>query len=77
VPALLARSARSLDINVSTRGSVARPMDFLEELVASGAGTAPLQIGSERVLLADDAARAPSRAAENPSSQDRPLGSQV
>ena len=31
------------------------PIDFLDVLVASGAGTAPLRIGPERVLLVDDA----------------------
>ena len=32
------------------------PMDFLDVLVANGAGTLPLRVGSERVLLVDDAA---------------------
>jgi cytochrome P450 len=31
------------------------PMDFLDVLVASGAGTIPLRMGPERVLLVDDA----------------------
>ena len=31
------------------------PMDFLDVLVASDAGTTPLRIGPERVLLVDDA----------------------
>jgi cytochrome P450 len=33
------------------------PMDFLDVLVANGAATTPLRIGSERVLLVDDAAQ--------------------
>ena len=33
------------------------PMDFLDVLVASGAGTVPLRMGPERVLLVDDASQ--------------------
>ena len=53
---LLARSVRSLQVNVALMRAFRRsPMDFLDVLVASGAGTTPLRIGSERVLLVDDA----------------------
>ena len=56
VPDLLARSVRSLQVNVALMQAFRRsPMDFLDVLVASGAGTTPLRIGSERVLLVDDA----------------------
>jgi cytochrome P450 len=33
------------------------PMDFLDVLVDSGAGTTPVRMGPERVLLVDDAAQ--------------------
>ena len=53
---LLARSARSLKVNVALVRAFRRsPMDFLDVLVASGAGTMPLRMGPERVLLVDDA----------------------
>jgi cytochrome P450 len=55
---LLTRSARSLQVNVALmRGFRRSPMDFLDVLVASGAGTIPLRMGPERVLLVDDAAQ--------------------
>ena len=58
VPDLLARSARSLAVNVALMRAFRRsPMDFLDVLAASGASTVPLRIGSERVLLVDDAAQ--------------------
>jgi cytochrome P450 len=50
------RSARSLRVNVALMRAFRRsPMDFLDVLVAGGAGTVPLRMGSERVLLVDDA----------------------
>ena len=56
LPDLLAQSARSLRVNVAlTRAFRRSPMDFLDVLVASGAGKIPLRMGSERVLLVDDA----------------------
>ena len=56
-PELLARSAHSLRVNVALMRAFRRsPIDFLDVLVASGAGTTPLRIGPERVLLVDDAA---------------------
>jgi cytochrome P450 len=56
VPDLLARSARSVGVNVALIRAFRRsPMDFLDVLVASGAGTVPLRMGPERVLLVDDA----------------------
>ena len=49
-------SARSLRVNVALMRAFRRsPMDFLDVLVASGAGTIPLRMGPERVLLVDDA----------------------
>ena len=49
-------SARSLRVNVALMRAFRRsPMDFLDVLVASGAGTVPLWMGPERVLLVDDA----------------------
>ena len=58
VPDLLVRSARSMDVNVALMRAFRRsPMDFLDVLVASGAGTVPLRMGPERVLLVDDAAQ--------------------
>jgi cytochrome P450 len=54
-PDLIARSARSLAVNVALMRAFRRsPMDFLDVLVASGAGTVPLRMGPERVLLVDD-----------------------
>ncbi len=54
-PDLLARSARSLAVNVALMRAFRRsPIDFLDVLVASGAGTVPLRMGPERVLLVDD-----------------------
>jgi cytochrome P450 len=56
VPDLFARSARSFAVNVALMRAFRRsPMDFLDVLVASGAGTVPLRMGPERVLLVDDA----------------------
>jgi cytochrome P450 len=56
VPDLLARSARSLAVNVALMRAFRRsPMDFLVVLVSSGAATVPLRMGPERVLLVDDA----------------------
>ena len=56
VPRLLSRSARSVRVNLSLMRAWRRsPMDFLELLVASGAGTVPLRIGPERVLLVREA----------------------
>jgi cytochrome P450 len=53
---MLARSRRSLELNVALMRAFRRsPMEFLDLLVASGAGTIPLRIGNERVLLVDDA----------------------
>ena len=55
-PDLIARPARSLAVNVALMRAFRRsPMDFLDVLVASGAGTVPLRMGPERVLLVDDA----------------------
>ncbi|HEV2930747.1 MAG TPA: cytochrome P450 [Propionibacteriaceae bacterium] len=55
-PDLLARSTRSLMVNVALMRAFRRsPMDFLHALVASGAATIPLRMGPERVLLIDDA----------------------
>ena len=52
------RSARSVGVNVALMRAFRRsPMDFLDVLVASGASTVPLRMGSERVLLVDDAAQ--------------------
>ena len=57
-PDLIARSARSLNVNVALMRAFRRsPMDFLDVLVASGASTVPLRMGPERVLLVDDAAQ--------------------
>ena len=51
-------AARSLAVNVALMRAFRRsPMDFLDVLVANGARTVPLQVGSERVLLVDDAAQ--------------------
>ena len=56
VPERLARATRSLSVNVALMRAFRRsPMDFLDVLVASGAGMTPLRIGTERVLLVDDA----------------------
>jgi cytochrome P450 len=58
VPDILVRSARSFRVNVALMRAFRRsPMNFLEVLVASGAGTVPLRMGPERVLLVDDAAQ--------------------
>ena len=55
VPQRVARSARSLPVNVALIRAFRRsPMDFLDVLVASDASTTPLRIGPERVLLVDD-----------------------
>ena len=56
VPDLLTGSVRSLAVSVALMRAFRRsPMDFLDVLVASGAGTVPLRMGPERVLLVDDA----------------------
>ncbi len=56
MPDLLTRSARSLKVNVALMRAFRRsPMDFLDVLVASGAGTMPVRMGPEQVLLVDDA----------------------
>jgi cytochrome P450 len=53
---LLGQSTRSLGVNVALMRAFRRsPMDFLDVLVASGAGTVPVRMGPERVLLLDDA----------------------
>jgi cytochrome P450 len=58
VSELLVRSARSLEVNVALMRAFRRsPMDFLDVLVDSGAGTIPVRMGPERVLLVDDAAQ--------------------
>ena len=58
VPDVLLRSARSLEVNLALlRAFRSSPMDFLDVLVARGAGTIPLRMGTERVLLIDDAAQ--------------------
>lgn len=50
------RSARSLRDNLALVRAFRRsPIDFLDLLVASGACGAPLRVGSERVLLVNDA----------------------
>jgi cytochrome P450 len=49
------RSARSVQINLALIRAFRRsPIDFLDLLVASGASTAPIRVGPERVLLLDD-----------------------
>jgi cytochrome P450 len=56
-PDLFGRSARSLKVNVALMRAFRRsPIEFLNLLVASRAGAAPLRMGPERVLLVDDAA---------------------
>ncbi len=53
----LAASARSLRTNVALMRAFQRsPMDFLDVLQANDAGTVPVRMGPERVLLIDDAA---------------------
>jgi cytochrome P450 len=53
---MLNRTARSVEVNLALIRAFRRsPMDFLDVLVANGAGTVPLRMGSERVLLVDDA----------------------
>jgi cytochrome P450 len=53
---LLARSARSLRVNVALVRAFRRsPVAFLDTLVASGGGRVPLRMGPERVLLVEDA----------------------
>jgi cytochrome P450 len=50
------RSARSVGVNLALIRAFRRsPRDFLDVLVASGASTAPLRMGPERLLLVDDA----------------------
>ena len=56
VPDLLARSARSVALNVALVRAFRRsPMDFLDVLVAGGAGTDPVRMGPEHVLLVQEA----------------------
>ena len=56
MPELVARSVRSLQVNAALIRAFRRsPLDFLDVLVADGAGTIPLRMGPERVLLVDDA----------------------
>ena len=56
MPHLVARSVRSIRVNVRLVRAFRRsPWDFLAVLVASGAQTRPLRIGTELVLLLDDA----------------------
>ena len=56
---MLARSARSLPTNLALMRAFRRsPMAFLDVLVAAGADQTPLRVGSERVLLIDDASQA-------------------
>jgi cytochrome P450 len=53
---ILTRSGRSLGVNLALMRAFRRsPTDFLDVLVANGAGTVPLRMGPERVLLVDDA----------------------
>ena len=55
-PERLAQSARSLKVNLALVRAFRRsPMDFLDVLVANGAGTIPVRMGPERVLLVADA----------------------
>jgi len=59
MPRLLARSARSLQVNSALIRAFRRsPVEFLEVLSASGARTTPLPMGSERLLLLDDPGQA-------------------
>jgi cytochrome P450 len=54
----LLRSARTLSVNAGLVSAFRRsPMDFLDALTASGARSVPLPMGSERVLLLDDASQ--------------------
>ena len=47
-----------MDVNVALIRAFRRsPTDFLDVLVASGAGTVPVRMGTERLLLVDDAAQ--------------------
>jgi cytochrome P450 len=56
VALILTRSARSVGVNLALVRAFRRsPVDFLDVLVANGAGTVPLRMGPERVLLVDDA----------------------
>ncbi|HET8915229.1 MAG TPA: cytochrome P450, partial [Propionibacteriaceae bacterium] len=56
VTLILTRPARSVVVNLALVRAFRRsPMDFLDVLVANGAGTVPLRMGPERVLLVDDA----------------------
>jgi cytochrome P450 len=55
MPDLLWRYARSLKLNVALVGAFRRsPLHFLDVLVASGAGSEPVRMGPEHVLLVDD-----------------------
>jgi cytochrome P450 len=54
--ALLPSRSGSVVVNLALIRAFRRsPMDFLDVLVANGAGTVPLRMGPERVLLVDDA----------------------
>ena len=56
MPSVATGVVRSLTVNVALMRAFRRsPMNFLDVLVASGAHTLPLHVGSERVLLVDDA----------------------
>ena len=58
MPGSLGRLARSLSVNAALVRAFRRsPIDFLEVLTASGAKEAPLSMGSERVLLLDEASQ--------------------
>ena len=57
MPLVAQGTAHSLVVNATLMRAFRRsPMDFLDVLVANGAGTLPLRVGSERVLLVDNAA---------------------
>jgi cytochrome P450 len=52
----VARAAKSLAVNVALMRAFRRsPIDFLDVLVANGAGETPVRMGPEHMLLLDDA----------------------
>ena len=58
MPSVAEGNIRSLIVNAALMRAFRRsPMGFLDVLVANGARTVPLRVGSERVLLIDDAAQ--------------------
>ena len=58
MPSAVQGAARSLVVNAALMRAFRRsPMDFLDVLVVNGARMVPLKVGSERVLLVDDAAQ--------------------